>query len=171
MLVALSACIGVHQQIWCQMNQDIMEQIVQERVVTGDTLKNVKVSLADGLTIAEKEGKPISAKFEFSDGALQLSIYVAKDSKFFEVIVDHNTGKVTKVDPISEGDNLKAAISQAKAMERAKDTLQHAVQQATKDTGCSRAISVAPSIMHEHPIARVTLVIDSMVLEVPVKLE
>src|SRR5262249_11733097 len=69
-------------------------------------LKGVKVSLASGLRAAEKEGRPISGKFELEDGKLQLSVYTTKDDKFAEVIVDHQTGKVAKSEPITGGEDL-----------------------------------------------------------------
>ena len=51
-------------------------------------LGSAKVSLQQGLTASQKEGQPISAKFELEDGKLQLSVYTAKDGKYSEVIVD-----------------------------------------------------------------------------------
>jgi hypothetical protein len=50
--------------------------------------------LDDGLRASEAQGTPISGKFEIKDRKLQLSLYTMKDDKFFEVIVDHKTGKV-----------------------------------------------------------------------------
>src|SRR5438034_11805642 len=50
------------------------------------------VSLNRGLAVSASHGQPISAKFEMEEGKLQLSVYTVKDGKFFEVIVDHNTG-------------------------------------------------------------------------------
>src|SRR6516225_1430876 len=43
---------------------------------------DAKVSLQQGLTSSQREGRPISAKFELEDGKLQLSIYTEKDGKF-----------------------------------------------------------------------------------------
>ena len=62
-------------------------------------LKDATVSLEAGLRASEAEGKPISGKFEIEDGKLQLSVYTSKGGQFFEVIVDHKTGKITKVEP------------------------------------------------------------------------
>src|SRR5258705_11470644 len=58
-------------------------------------MKEAKVSLAIGITASEKEGTPISGKFEVEDGKLQLSFYTMKGEKFFEVIVDYKSGKVS----------------------------------------------------------------------------
>ena len=63
-----------------------------------EALESVKVSLDDGLRASEAQGTPISGKFEIEDGKLQLSVYTMKDDKFFEVIVDHKTGKVLKTE-------------------------------------------------------------------------
>src|SRR5919197_645124 len=72
-------------------------------------LQGVKVSLADGLAASESEGTPISGKFELEEGTLQLSVYTMKGDTFSEVIVDHTTGKVTKAEPITGGEDLTAA--------------------------------------------------------------
>lgn len=56
-----------------------------------------KTNLHQGLTASEQEGQPISGKFEVDEGNFQLSVYTAKDGKFYEVLVDYTTGKVAKV--------------------------------------------------------------------------
>jgi len=109
-------------------------------------LKDATVSLEAGLRASEPEGKPISGKFEIEDGKLQLSVYTAKGGQFFEVIVDHKTGKITKVEPITEADDLKDANKQAKAMAKAKSTLADAVAKAVKANNGYRAVSVAAEI-------------------------
>ena len=109
-------------------------------------LKDATVSLEAGLRASEAEGKPISAKFEIEDGKLQLSVYTAKGGQFFEVIVDHKTGKITKVEPITETDDLRDAKKQASAMTKAKSTLADAVAKAVKAHNGYRAVSVAAEI-------------------------
>jgi hypothetical protein len=62
-------------------------------------MSGAKVTLQQGLTASEHEGRPISGKFEMEDGKLQLSIYTEKNGKFFEVIVDHMTGFIGRQNP------------------------------------------------------------------------
>ena len=109
-------------------------------------LKEATVSLEAGLRASESEGKPISGKFEIEDGKLQLSVYTAKGGQFFEVIVDHKTGKIRKVEPITEADDLKDAKKQANAMAKAKATLADAVAKAVKANNGYRAVSVAAEV-------------------------
>jgi len=109
-------------------------------------LKEATVSLEAGLRASESEGKPISGKFEIEDGNFQLSVYTVKGSQFFEVIVDHQTGKISKVEPITEADDLKDAKKQANAMAKAKSTLADAVAKAVKTNNGYRAVSVAAEI-------------------------
>src|SRR5207253_8804483 len=59
----------------------------------------------------------------------------------FEVIVDHKTGKISKVEPITEADDLKDAKKQANAMAKAKSTLADAVAKAVKANSGYRAVS------------------------------
>src|SRR5260370_6989418 len=103
-----------------------------EKQELGKDVKTVKGSREKGLSGREAEGKPISAKVEIEDGKLQLSVYTAKDGKFYEVIVDHQTGKVAKTEPITSGDDLTAAKAQNDAMANSKTSLRSAVGQAFK---------------------------------------
>jgi hypothetical protein len=125
-----------------------------------EALEGVKVSLDDGLRASEAEGTPISGKFEIEDGKLQLSVYTMKDGKFFEVIVDHKTGKVAKTEPITGGDDLTAAKAQAQAMAKAKSSLHSVASKAVADNSGSQAVSISPSLKDGHPVGAVTLVRD-----------
>jgi hypothetical protein len=105
-------------------------------------MKEAKVSLAAGLKASEKEGTPISAKFEVEDGKLQLSVYTMKGDKFSEVIVDHKTGTVSKTEAITSGDDLTAAKKQAEAMGKTKRSLREVVEKAEKANAGYKAVSV-----------------------------
>ena len=85
------------------------ESSEKENGELAEALETVKVSLDDGLRASEAQGTPISGKSEIEDGKLQLSVYTMKGDKFFEVIVDHKTGKVAETEPITGGDDLTAA--------------------------------------------------------------
>src|SRR5438876_4830244 len=50
------------------------------------------------------------------------TLFRSKGSQFFEVIVDHKTGKISKVEPITEADDLKDAKKQANAMRSEEHT-------------------------------------------------
>jgi hypothetical protein len=60
---------------------------------------------------------------------------------FAEVIVDHATGKIGKVVPIKDGEDLVAARNQSKAIALAKRTLETATAQAVKTNQGYRAVS------------------------------
>src|SRR5256885_15978721 len=77
------------------------------------------VALAAAIETASASGKPISARYEFEDGKLQLTVFVEKEGAFSEVFVDHMTGKVAKIDKITGGDDLKDAKVQSKASAKA----------------------------------------------------
>ena len=81
-------------------------------------LPQATVTLDQALKASEREGQPISAKYEIEDGALQLSVYTMKGAGFSEVIVDHKAGGIAKSEKITEGDDLKAAQTQSAAMAR-----------------------------------------------------
>src|SRR5215813_1795571 len=116
-------------------------------------MSGAKVTLQQGLTASEREGRPISGKFEIEDGKLQLSIYTEKAGKFFEVIVDHVSGSVAKTEPITEGDDFVDAKAQSAAMAKAKTDLKSAINMAAVG---SRAVAVTPELKEGHPVASVS---------------
>ena len=133
----------------------------QEQAELANALSGVKVSLQQGFTASEREGQPISGKFEMDAGKLQLSVYTAKEGKFYEVIVDHMTGTITKVEPITEGEDLAHAESQKAAMDKAKVKLADA---ATKAKGQAKGeavevlvVSAVPELKDGHPEATIVL--------------
>lgn len=129
----------------------------KERAVLANALTNVKATLEDGLTLAQVDGTPISAKFEVEDGKLQLSVYTMKGSGFSELVINPNTGKVDKSEPITDQDDLKDATAQKAAMGKAKISLKSAAASALKSNGGYRTVSIFPSLKSGHPVAAVTL--------------
>ncbi len=129
-----------------------------EKQALAKEVNTVKVSLEKGLSASEAEGKPISAKFEIENGQFQLSVYTAKDGKFYEVIVDHQTGKVAKTEPITSDADFTAAKAQNDAMAKSKTSLRSAVGQALKANKGFRAVSATPSLEGGQSAAEVTLV-------------
>ena len=130
----------------------------KERAELAKALGGVKVSLQQGLTASERQGRPISGKFEVEEGHLQLSLYTDKSGKFSEVIVDHQSGKMAKSEDITKPEDLTAAKEQATAMAKAKRSLRAAVDKSVKANPGFKAVSVYPGIRDGHPIAEVTLV-------------
>ena len=121
-------------------------------------LAGASVTLEQGLTASESQGRPISGKFEVEDNVFQLSVYTAKSGKYREVIVDWKTGKVAKSDPIEEADDLKDAKAQSEAMAKAKTTLRAAVEKAVAANPGYRAAAAIPALEKGKPVATVTLV-------------
>jgi hypothetical protein len=120
-------------------------------------LASAKATLQQGFTASEPEGQPTSGKFEIEDGKLQLSIYTTKAGKYFEVIVDYGTGKLSKVEPITEGEDFDHAKAQAAAMTKAKTTLKAAADKAAGRDPGSRAVSATPDLKDGHPTATIQL--------------
>lgn len=117
-----------------------------------------KVSLQQGLVASEREGEPISGRFEVEDGKFKLSVYTMKDGRFSEVLVDSKTAKVAKVEPITSGNDLSDAKSHGAAMASAKLSLKDAVEKAVAESGDFRPVGVVPSVTDGHPAASVVLI-------------
>lgn len=119
-------------------------------------MPTAKVSLQEALRAAEDQGQPISGKYEVDEGHLQLSVYTAKDGKFSEVLVDQNTGKVSKSQEIS-GTELADAQKQMEAYSKSKISLRAAVSQAELAYPGYHAVSVTPTLSKGRPVAIVSL--------------
>lgn len=129
----------------------------EEGSVDWKVLQGAKVSLEKGLGAAQKNGKPISGKYEVENGALQLSTYTASKGKYYEVIVDHESGKIAKSEEIKEGEDLTNATAQDKAMAMAKKSLRSAVSRAVAGNRGYRAVSATPSLQDGKPVATIVL--------------
>jgi hypothetical protein len=95
------------------------------------------------------------------EGKLPLSVYTAKEGKFFEVVVDHMTGTIAKVEPITEGEDLAHAKSQKAAMDRAKvrpaDAATKAKGQAKGEAADVPVVSAVPELKDDRPEATIVL--------------
>lgn len=131
--------------------------MAEDKGVDWKALEAAKISLGKGLAAAQQKGKPISGKFEMEEGKLQLSVYTASKGKFWEVIVDHASGKVSKSEQIKEGEDLSHSVAQDKAMAKAKKSLVAAVTKAIADNPGYRAVGVVPSLDQGKPMATVVL--------------
>src|SRR6266566_3106285 len=147
-VLGIAALVGLAGQsaIFAEDQQALIKQ-----------LNTAKINLQQGLAASQQEGQPISAKFELDEGKLQLSVYTSKDGKFSEVLVDYMDGKVTKAEPITEGDDLAAAKSQGAAMAKAKTSLKEAVDKAAAQSAKARVVSAVPSLKDGRPVVSIAL--------------
>ena len=120
-------------------------------------LRDAKVNLGDGLKASEREGKPVSAKFEVDDGKLQLSVYTMKADGFAEVVIEPKTGAIAKAEKITDAEDLEAAATQKAAMEKATISLLAATQKAVTANAGYQAVSITPEMREGHPTADITL--------------
>jgi hypothetical protein len=127
----------------------------EEQAELANVMSSAKVSLQQGFTASEREGQPISGKFEMDEGKLQLSVYTAREGKFYEVIVDHMTELIT------EGEDLTHAKSQKAAMDRGKvklaDAATKAKGQAKGEAADVLVVSAVPELKDDHPVVAVVL--------------
>jgi hypothetical protein len=134
-------------------------------------LKDTKVKLEDGLKASEREGKPISAKFEIEDGRLQLSVYTMMADGFTEVVIDPKTGAIAKAENITDAEDLEAAAAQKAAMEKATISLLAAARKAVVANAGYQAVSIAPKMKEGHPTADITLLQGETIKNITEKLD
>lgn len=126
-------------------------------------LLGARLPLETGLAVSSTQGTPISAKYEIDDSGFQLSVYTVKtdafsDDTFSEVIVDFNTGTVSRVEPITDSGDLAAAQSQKAAMAGARRSLEAATASTVKANAGYRAVSALPGLDGGRPVAEIILV-------------
>ena len=153
LMVAIGWLLSGHPA-WAQKDE------AKEHAELAKALSAAKMPLQTGLTASAQTGTPISAKYEVEDGKLQLSVYTMKGDTFSEVIVDHTTGKVAKVEPITGGEDFTAATAQRAAMAMAKRALPEVVDAAVKTYTGYRAVSIVPAVKGGHAVADIVLVKD-----------
>ena len=144
-VVALFLGVGL---VHAQNDDEAQEraEAAKKAPALSEAMKEATVSLVGALKTSESQGRPISGKFEIEAGKLQLSIYTMKDGKFFEVIVDHKTGKIAKTEVITEKEDLEEAKEQAEAMAKTKRSLSDFVAQVEKANAGYKAVEVTPEI-------------------------
>ena len=123
-------------------------------------LKNVRGTLEDALKASEWLGKPISAKFAVERGVVHLSISIAKHDGFSEVVLYPAIRMINEIVEVTDNAELKIAVEQKLAMERASISLLSAAENAVKANVGSRAVSIFPTMEEGHPIAVVTVLRD-----------
>jgi hypothetical protein len=134
-------------------------------------MKDATATLQGGLKASEREGTPISGKFEIEDGKLQLSVYTIKGDGFMEVVADAKTGAIAKAEKITDAEDLKAATSQKAAMAKAKVPLLTATETAIKANSGFQAVSIYPQLQGSSPVAEVTLLEGTTFKKVTEKLD
>jgi hypothetical protein len=134
-------------------------------------MKGVTATLQGGLKASEREGTPISGKFEIEDGKLQLSVYTMKGDSFVEVVADPETGTIRDAKKITDADDLKEAASQKTAMAKAKVPLIAATETAIQRNNGSRAVNIYPQLENGRPVAEVTLLQGTTIKKVTEKLD
>src|SRR5262249_12285327 len=125
--LAVAACLlGLSSSI--VLGHDPLDPKKQQEGLIANIGK-AKITLEQGLGMAQTQGNPISGKFELEGNTeFQLSVFTTKTGKFAEVIVDYTNGKLARPEAITEGDDLKEAKTEQAAMAKAKITLKAAVE-------------------------------------------
>jgi hypothetical protein len=143
----------------------------EDTAALAKALSGATVTLEQGLAASEREGKPISGKYEIEDGALQLSFYTAQSAKFTEVIVDPTTGAIKKAEAITDAGDLKDAKGQIQAMDAARLSLSSAAMQAATGNQGYTVVRIIPTLKNGHPVADISLMKSKAVKKIEQKLD
>ncbi len=128
-----------------------------ENPVLGRVVKEAPISLEQGFAASSSEGVPISGKFELEVDGAQLSVYTAKGDTFSEVIVDHKTGRIAKVIPITEGNDLTDARHQMAVMTNAQRSLEETATIALRTHAGFRTVSATPARKDGETVVKIVL--------------
>ncbi len=133
------------------------QESAKDQAALATALRVKHVSLATCIKAAATKGKPISAKYEYADGKLQLSVYTEKGGQFSEVVVNHVTGKVAKAEKITDAGDLKDSQAQSAAMAKAKSSLRSALAKAVAANKGYSAVAVTAALKDGKAVAEITL--------------
>jgi hypothetical protein len=120
-------------------------------------IADAATTLQKGLATSEQNGKPISAKFEMSDGKAQISIYNATSDGFVETVIDPKTGAAIEAEQITDEGDLADAKVQKAATEKATVSLLAATDKAVKENANTKAVSIYPELQNGRPVAKIKL--------------
>jgi hypothetical protein len=167
--IGLALCVAV-VGLWCAAATCVWAEGGDSAALAA-AMKDATATLQGGLKASEREGTPISAKFEIEHEKLQLSVYTMKGDGFMEVVADPKTGAVAKAEKITDADDLKAAATQKAAMAKAKVPLMTATETAVKANAGFRAVSIYPELKGGRATAEVTLLQGTTFKKVTEKLD
>jgi hypothetical protein len=114
-------------------------------------------ALAKAIETASASGTPLSARYEFEDGKLKLSVFIEKAGVMSELFFDHMTGKVAQTDKLTDADDIKEAKVESKLVVKAKKSLAAAVAEAVAANPGYTAVDVTPVMEGKALVAEVTL--------------
>ena len=120
-------------------------------------IADAATTLQKGLATSEQNGKPISAKFEMSDGKAQISIYNATSDGFVETVIDPKTGAAIEAEQITDEGDLADAKVQKAATEKATVSLLAATDKALKENANTKAVSIYPELHNGRPVAKIKI--------------
>jgi hypothetical protein len=155
--ILIAACVAIPVAFAVERADDDDDDD-DDGIALVSALEHATLPLEQALAASASAGTPISAKYEIEQGKIQLSVYTMKDDTFTEVIVDHASGTIGKVVPITEGDDLRAAQMQRETMVKARRSLESATADAVRANNGYRAVSAMPSLKDGYPVAEVVLV-------------
>jgi hypothetical protein len=136
-------------------------QATKEQATLAAQMRGAKhVALGEAMATAAASGKPISARYEYEDKKLKLSVFIEKDGAYSEIFFDHMTGKVATIDKITGGEDMKDAKAQSRAFAKAKVTLAAALEKALAANAGYTAVEVIPMLEGGRPVAEITLMKD-----------
>jgi len=150
----LFAVLGAGGVALAQMDDDDDDD---QDAVLAQVVKDAAVSLEQGFAASAREGMPISGKFEIEVDGAQLSVYTAKGEAFSEVIVDHKSGRIAKVIPITEGNDLVHAREQLVVMKQAQLSLEDAMARTLRMQTGFRTVSATPGRSDGAPAVKLVL--------------
>ena len=134
-------------------------------------LPDATVSLDQALKTSEQEGKPISAEYDVEDGILQISVYVEKDGRFREVIVDPKSGTINTTKPLTIPREVDEAQAESAALSRVKSPLTAALATVVGSNSEYRPVSIIPMSGDDETVATVTLMSAAAIMRMAQKLD
>lgn len=131
-----------------------IKALIQQKLMKA--LRDSHVTVVAGLKTAESKGKPLSAKFIYTD-ALYLSVFVEKGGAYYEALVGGKSGALRRTSKLTDTTELQLVAQQDSVLAKATGSLEDAIGKLALVPGNKGwdPVSIAPMFKSDAPVAEI----------------
>jgi hypothetical protein len=131
-----------------------IKALIQQKLMKA--LRDSHVTVVAGLKAAESKGKPLSAKFIYTDG-LYLSVFLEKGGAYYEALVGGKSGVLRRTTKLTDSTEMQRAAQQDSVLAKATGSLEDAIGKLAlvpTNKGWD-PVSITPMLKSDAPVAEI----------------
>lgn len=139
-----------------QQDSARIKALIQQKLMKA--LRDSHVTVVAGLKTAEAKGKPVSAKFIYTD-ALYLSVFLEKGGSYYEALVGGKSGALRRTTKLTDSTELQVAAQQDSVLSKATGSLEDAIGKLAlvpTNKGWD-PVTVTPMFKSDAPVVEITV--------------